>query len=98
MPIRAFLEGRKFDSETIRLMGIGFELTLAALWLADKDFANEVVAREIIALAQAGERDPERMCENVLHCGCIHSPWLARPPKSALSTHPLELTPPPSGP
>ena len=45
MPIRAFLEGRKFDPETIRMLGIGFEMTLATLRLADKDFANAVVAR-----------------------------------------------------
>jgi hypothetical protein len=90
MPIRAFLEGRKFDSETIRLMGIGFELTLAALWLADKDFANEVVAREIIALAQAGERDPERMCESVLRALRVHPfPLACTPPEiSALDAPP----------
>ena len=80
MPIRAFLEGRKFDPETIRLMGIGFELTLAALRLANKDFANEVVARQIIAVAQAGERDPERMCERVLQELRVHPFPLARTP------------------
>ncbi len=66
MPIRAFLEGRKFDPETIRMLGIGFEMALAALRSADKDIANEVVAGQIIALAEAGERDPERLCEGVL--------------------------------
>jgi hypothetical protein len=66
MPIRAFLEGRKFDFETIRMLGIGFEMALAALRLADKDIANEVVSGQIIALAEAGERDPERLCEGVL--------------------------------
>ena len=65
MPIRAFLEGRKFDPETIRMLGIGFEMALA-LRLADKDIANEVVSGQIIALAEAGERDPERLCEGVL--------------------------------
>ena len=39
---------------------------LAALRLADKDIANEVVSGQIIALAEAGERDPERLCEGVL--------------------------------
>ena len=66
MPIRAFLEGRKFDPEAIRMLGIGFEMVLAALRLADKDVANEIVAGRIIALAEAGERDPERLCEGVL--------------------------------
>jgi hypothetical protein len=38
MPIRAFLEGRKFDPETIRMLGIVFEVTLATLRLPDNDF------------------------------------------------------------
>jgi hypothetical protein len=31
MPIRAYLDGHKFDGETIRLMGIAFEMALASL-------------------------------------------------------------------
>ena len=31
MPIRPYLEGHKFDGETIRQMGIAFELALASL-------------------------------------------------------------------
>jgi hypothetical protein len=43
------------------------DLALVALRLADRgDLANEIVARKIIALAKAGERDPERLCEGVL--------------------------------
>jgi hypothetical protein len=43
-------------------MGIAFEMALVALRLADRgDLANEVVARQIINLAKAGERDPERL-------------------------------------
>jgi hypothetical protein len=35
--------------------------------LADRgDLANEVVARKIMDLAKAGERDPERLVEGVL--------------------------------
>jgi hypothetical protein len=30
------------------------------------DLANEVVAHKVIALAKAGERDPERLCDGVL--------------------------------
>jgi hypothetical protein len=57
----------KFDPETIRVMGLAFEMALVALRLADRgDLANEIVARKIIALAKAGERDPERLCEGVL--------------------------------
>jgi len=35
--------------------------------LADRgDLANEVLARKVMELAKAGERDPERLCEGVL--------------------------------
>jgi hypothetical protein len=67
MPIRAHLDGQKFDSETIRVMGLAFEMALVALRLADRgDLANEVLARKIVDLAKAGERDPDRLCEGVL--------------------------------
>ena len=66
MPIRAHLNGHKFDAETIRLMGLAYETALKALRLADRgDLANEVIAGRIVELAQAGERDPERMCDRV---------------------------------
>jgi hypothetical protein len=52
-------------------MGIAFEMTQVALRIAHwHDLANEVVAHRIIALAKAGERDPERLCDKVLkECG-----------------------------
>jgi hypothetical protein len=60
MPIRAWLDGHKFDGETIRLMGIAFEM---ALWSLDPipgidDPTRAALAHEIIALAQTGERVP----------------------------------------
>jgi hypothetical protein len=67
MPIRPHLDGHKFDPETIRVMGLAFEMALAALRLINRgDPANEVIAQKIITLAKAGERDPERLCEGVL--------------------------------
>ena len=66
--IQPHLDGHKFDSETIRVMGLAFEMALVALRLGDRgDIANEVLARRIMDLAKAGERDPERLCEGVLH-------------------------------
>jgi hypothetical protein len=74
MPIRAFLDGHSFDGETVRLMGIAFEMALGSL-RATPDHADpvrEAVARKIIELAKAGERDPERLCEGALcHVGII---------------------------
>ena len=64
MPIRSHLNGQRFDAETIRVMGLAYELTLISLRLFDRgDIANDVVAHKIIELAKAGERDPERLCE-----------------------------------
>jgi hypothetical protein len=75
MPIRAFLDGQKFDGETIRLMGIAFEM---ALWSLGNiripgfdDPLRAALAHTIIALAEAGERDPERLCAQIAerkHC------------------------------
>ena len=67
MPIRPHLNSQRFDSDTIRVIGPAFEMALVALRLTDRgDLANEVLAHKIIELAQAGERDPERLCEGVL--------------------------------
>jgi hypothetical protein len=68
MPIRPYLEGQKFDGETIRQMGIAFELALASL-RDPPDFDDPIraaLAQRIIALAKAGERDAERLCEGAL--------------------------------
>jgi hypothetical protein len=67
MPIRRYLDGHKFDAETIRVLGIAFEMARVAMRLADRgDLANQVLADKIIELAKAGERDPERLCDGVV--------------------------------
>ena len=64
MPIRSHLNGQRFDPELIQVMGIASEMATIALRVVDRGAkANEVVARKIIELAKAGERDPERLCE-----------------------------------
>jgi hypothetical protein len=68
MSIRAYLDGHKFDGETNRQMGIAFEMALASLGatLDCDDPLRAALAQRIIALAQVGERDPERLCEGAL--------------------------------
>jgi hypothetical protein len=69
MAIRAYLEGAGgLDPETIHQMGVAFEMALASLGSTPNyaDPARETVARKIIEFAQAGERDPERLCEGAL--------------------------------
>jgi hypothetical protein len=67
MPIAPFLNGAKFDRETMRVMGVAFEMSRVALGLADRsDQANEVVAKRIIDLAKQGESNPDFLCERAL--------------------------------
>jgi hypothetical protein len=67
MPITPFLNGEHFDSETTRIMGVAFEAARASLHLSDvSDRFVEVVAKKIIELAKAGERNPDLLCERAL--------------------------------
>ena len=63
MPIRPFLDGQRFDPETIRLMGIAFEMARAAV-NRPRDATDEI--RTIIKLATAGERNIDVLCETAL--------------------------------
>ena len=81
MPIRSYLNGQRFDPETMRLMGLAYEMTLISLGLVDRgDMANDVVARKIIEHAKAVERDPERLCEAVLNQWRAAIPQHVAPP------------------
>ena len=53
MPITSFLNGVRFDRETTRVMGAAFEMTRAALGIAERrDDVNEIVAKTIVELAK----------------------------------------------
>ena len=71
MSIRAYLDGHNFDGETIRQMGIAVAMALASLGSTPgcDDPIRTALAQGIIVLAQAGERDPERLCEGALQVG-----------------------------
>src|SRR5262249_53180001 len=67
MPITPFLDDTKFDPEAKRVLGLAFEMARVALRLADRgDLTNEIIAKRIIELAKAGERNPDLLCEGVL--------------------------------
>jgi hypothetical protein len=66
MPIRPYLNGEGFDPEAVRLMGLAFEMALASLRFECIDPLRETLARKVIELAKAGERDPERLCDGAL--------------------------------
>jgi hypothetical protein len=63
MPFRTYLDRHTFDGETIRQMGIAFEMALAALGFTPgcDDPIRRTLAQSIIELAQHGERDPEHL-------------------------------------
>jgi hypothetical protein len=67
MPIDPYLDGIRLDPETRRVSGLAFEITCAALKLTEfDDGPRSLVARKIIALARAGETNPEQLCERAL--------------------------------
>ena len=69
MPISAYLQGHRFDAETVRLLGIAFEMAIVALQQADGRTVSptrDAVAHKIIEFAEAGARDPERLCDAAL--------------------------------
>ena len=68
MPITLYLSGEKFDEETTRVMGVALEMTCAALQTGPcADDVKQAIANKIIALAKAGERNPDVLCEQVLN-------------------------------
>ena len=55
------------DPETIRVMGVAFEMVRAALRVNDRDdLAVKIIAKRIIELAKEGERNPDLLCERAL--------------------------------
>ena len=83
MPIRPFLDGI-FDPETTRLMGIAFESARAAV-KRPGDLTDEMIAKKIIELAKAGERNVEGLCEAALNVptGAVSAPNPPPPPASS---------------
>ena len=66
MAFASYLGDFDVDAETNRVLDVALEMTRAALGLAD-DFANGIIARQIIELAKAGERNPDQLCESALN-------------------------------
>ena len=67
MPIRQYINGARFDFETIRVLGVALEMCRCALRSEERgDGTDAILAEHIIALAQAGERDADRLCDYAL--------------------------------
>ena len=67
MSIRQYLNGQRFDFETTRVLGIALEMSRWALRFEERgEGTDEIIAKHIIELAQAGERDADRLCDYAL--------------------------------
>ena len=53
------------DPETKPVLRVALEMTRVSLGLTD-DFANGIIAKRIVELAKAGERDPHLLCEGAI--------------------------------
>jgi hypothetical protein len=65
--IHGLFQGRAFEPEDINRMTVALDSALAALAIKDRtNVVAELVAAKIVEIAQAGERDPVRLCERAL--------------------------------
>jgi hypothetical protein len=65
MAFASYLGDFDVDAETNRILDVALEMTRAALGLTD-DFANGIIARQIIELVTAGERNPDLLRDGAL--------------------------------
>jgi hypothetical protein len=65
MPITPYLGGFDVDPGTHRALGIALEMTRVSLGLTD-NFADGIIAKRIVELAKAGERNPDLLFEGAL--------------------------------
>jgi hypothetical protein len=67
MPVTEYLDGDSFDPETTRVLGVALEMVCIALRTGDSDDGvKQAIATKLIALAKAGERNPDILCEEAL--------------------------------
>ena len=67
MPITPFLNGEPFDPESRRVLRVALEMVCIDLRTGDCDEGvQQAIAKKLIALVKAGERNPDILCEEVL--------------------------------
>jgi hypothetical protein len=65
MAITSYLDHFEVDPETKQVLNLALEMTSTALGLAD-GLADGIIAKRVLELAEAGERNPDRLCEGAL--------------------------------
>jgi hypothetical protein len=63
--ITPYLDAANVDPETKRVLDVALEMTRISLGLED-DFANGMIAKQLIEIANTGERNPDLLCEGAL--------------------------------
>jgi hypothetical protein len=63
--IAPYPDAANVDPETRRVLDVALEMTRISLRLED-DFANGMIAKQIIEIAKTGERNPDLLCEGAL--------------------------------
>ena len=65
MSITPYLGDFDASPETKRVLDVALEMTRVSLGLGDS-FADGIIAKRIVELAKAGERNPDLLCEGAL--------------------------------
>jgi hypothetical protein len=65
MPITPYLDDFDVDPETKRVLEVALKMTRVSLGLGD-NFADGIIAKRIVELAKAGERNPDLLSEGSL--------------------------------
>jgi len=63
--IALYPDAANADPETKRVLDVALEMTRISLGLED-DFANGMIANQLIEIAKTGERNPDLLCEGAL--------------------------------
>jgi len=75
MSIEPFLQGRVYDPEITRVMGLAFDKARAGLHDSGQPaVVQEIIAKRIVDIASTGERDPERLASKALEALGIQPP------------------------
>ena len=64
MSLLKIVQGFSLNPDELEIVALGYKLACAELNLSDEsDPVQTAIAKKIIALAQAGERDPSRLAQ-----------------------------------
>jgi hypothetical protein len=67
MSIAQYLDGRSFDPETLKCMGLAFDASCKRLGITgEANPFKQMVAERVVIFARRGDKDPGALCERVV--------------------------------